>query len=155
MILAIFFFILFLVYFDIFCSSAHQRPQGGRRAFFFCELHKLRIQGRIQIFDKKLVFLVHFRPWDLSRKMRREISIDFSSGIIDFENKNTSIVQKRWTFRILVPRYSVLGVYFASSPDIYPHHVNFLTWMSLASLSVLYTYIIEYMEIEKTRFYYH
>ena len=35
--------------------------------------------------------------------MRREISIDFSSGIIDFENKNISIVQKQWKFRISVP----------------------------------------------------
>ena len=41
---------------------------------------------------EKLVFLVHFKPWDLSRKMRREILTEFSSGIIDFENKNISIV---------------------------------------------------------------
>ena len=44
---------------------------------------------------KKTVFLLHFRPWDLSRKMRREISIDFATGIIDFENKNISMVQKQ------------------------------------------------------------
>ena len=60
----------------------------------FCELHKLRIQGRMHFFEK-LVFLVHFRPWDLSRKMRREFLTEFSSGIIDFENKNISIVQKQ------------------------------------------------------------
>ena len=35
--------------------------------------------------------------------MRREISIEFSSGIIDFENKNISIMQKHWKFRILAP----------------------------------------------------
>ena len=46
-------------------------------------------------FQKRNVFLVHFKPWDLSRKMRREISIDFTTGIIDFENKNISIVQKQ------------------------------------------------------------
>ena len=54
-------------------------------------------------FSKKLVFLVHFKPWDLSRKMRREFLTEFSSGIIDFENKIISIVQKQWKFRISVP----------------------------------------------------
>ena len=64
--------------------------------------HNLLIQGRMQIFEKN-VFLVHFKPWDLSRKMRREILTEFSSGIIDFENKNISIMQKQWKFRISVP----------------------------------------------------
>ena len=62
------------------------------------------IQGRMQIFEKrKLFFLVHFKPWVLSRKMRREISIEFSTEIIVFENKNISIVQKQWKIRISVP----------------------------------------------------
>ena len=88
-----------MLIFSFFGTSA---PAGARRVFF-CELHKLRIQGRMQNFEKKIICFVHFRPWDLSRKMRREISIDFSSGIIDFENKNISIVQKQWKFRISVP----------------------------------------------------
>ena len=46
---------------------------------------------------------MHFKAWDLSRKMRREILTEFSSGIIDFENKIISIVQKQWKFRISVP----------------------------------------------------
>ena len=54
----------------------------------------LLIQGRMQIFAKTCL-LVHFKPWDLSRKMRREMLTEFSSGIIDFENKNISIVQKQ------------------------------------------------------------
>ena len=57
----------------------------------------------MHIFEKKIVFLVHFKPWDLSRKMRREILTEISSGIIDFENKNISIMQKQWKFRISVP----------------------------------------------------
>ena len=35
--------------------------------------------------------------------MRREILTEFSSGIIDFENKIITIVQKQWKFRISVP----------------------------------------------------
>ena len=35
--------------------------------------------------------------------MRREISTEFSTGIIDFENENISIVQKQWKFKISVP----------------------------------------------------
>ena len=72
-------------------ASLLSRPPGakinGKRS--------LLIQGRMQIFKKKLVFLVHFKPWDLSRKMRREFLIDFSFGIIDFKNKIISIVQKQ------------------------------------------------------------
>ena len=93
MILFIFFFILFLVYFDFFLSSAHQRPQGPVGRFF---ANYISCESKVACtFSKKLVFLVHFRPWDLSRKMRREILTDFSTGIIDFENKNISIVQKQ------------------------------------------------------------
>ena len=35
--------------------------------------------------------------------MRREILTEFPSGIIDFENKNISIMQKQWKFRISIP----------------------------------------------------
>ena len=35
--------------------------------------------------------------------MRREILTEFATAIIDFENKNISIVQKQWKFRISVP----------------------------------------------------
>ena len=35
--------------------------------------------------------------------MRREILTEFSSGIIDFENKNISIVQKQWKIVISAP----------------------------------------------------
>ena len=73
-------------------ASLLSRPPGGAK---INGKRSLLIQGRMHIFGKKLVFLVHFKPWDLSRKMRREILIDFSSGIIDFENKNISIVQKQ------------------------------------------------------------
>ena len=42
--------------------------------------------------------------------MRREISTEFSTRIIDFENENISIVQKQWKFRISVPMsYIALG----------------------------------------------
>ena len=87
--------------FWFFLSSAHQRPQGpvGR---FFANYISCESKAACKV-SKKLVFLVHFRPWDLSRKMRREILIEFSSGIIDFENKSISIVQKQWKFRISVP----------------------------------------------------
>ena len=44
--------------------------------------------------------------------MRREILTEFPSRIIDFENKNISIVQKQWKFRISVPMsYIALGHY--------------------------------------------
>ena len=62
------------------------------------------------MFERKLVFLVDFKAWDLSRKMRRVVLTEFSSGIIDFENKNISIVQKQWKFRISLPMsYVALG----------------------------------------------
>ena len=79
-------------------ASLPSRPPGAK----INGKRNLLIQGRMQIFEKN-VFLVHFKPWDLSRKMRREILTEFSSGIIDFENKNISIVQKQWKFRISVP----------------------------------------------------
>ena len=72
-------------------ASLLSRPPGakinGKRS--------LLIQGRMHFFEKKLVFLVHFKPWDLSRKMRREILTEFATAIIDFENKNISIMQKQ------------------------------------------------------------
>ena len=46
---------------------------------------------------------MHFKAWDLSRKMRREILTEFATAIIDFENKNISIMQKHWKIRISVP----------------------------------------------------
>ena len=46
---------------------------------------------------------MHFKAWDLSRKMRREILTKFATAIIDFENKNISIMQKQWKIRISVP----------------------------------------------------
>ena len=35
--------------------------------------------------------------------MRRDILIEFATAIIDFENKNISIVQKQWKIRISAP----------------------------------------------------
>ena len=81
-------------------ASLPSRPPGAK----INGRHNLLIQGRMQIFEKrKLVFLVHFKPWDLSRKMRREILTEFATAIIDFENKNISIVQKQWKIRISAP----------------------------------------------------
>ena len=45
---------------------------------------------------------MHFKAWNLSRKMRREILTEFATAIIDFENKNISIMQKQWEIRISV-----------------------------------------------------
>ena len=84
---------MFLVYFDLFFLR-HISARRGPSGVFFANY--ISCESKVAcIFSKKLGFLVHFRPWDLSRKMRREISIDFSTGIIDFENKNISIVQKQ------------------------------------------------------------
>ena len=52
-------------------ASLLSRPPGAK----INGRHNLLIQGRMQIF-KKNIFLVHFKPWDLSRKMRREILIE-------------------------------------------------------------------------------
>ena len=70
-------------------ASLLSRPPGAKKY----GKRSLLIQGRMQIFEQKLVFLVHFKPWDLSRKMRRESLTEFATAIIDFENKNISIVQ--------------------------------------------------------------
>ena len=102
---------------------------------------------------------MHFRPWDLFRRMRREISIDFSSGIIDFENKNISIVQKQWKIRISVPM-SYIAFLEATFCIAVGHIFRRLVFFDVDVFGFFVNFFVqnieymEYMDIKKVLFHY-
>ena len=88
--------------------------------------------------------------------MRREISIDFSSGIIDFENKNISIMQKQWKLRISVPMSYIafLDATFCIAVGHIFHRLNFFDVDVFGFFVKISIQNIEYMDIEKVLFYF-
>ena len=88
--------------------------------------------------------------------MRREILTEFATAIIDFENKNISIVQKQWTFRISVPMSYIafLEATFCITAGHIFHRLNFFDVDVFGFFVKNSIQNIEYMDIEKVISYY-
>ena len=88
--------------------------------------------------------------------MRREISTEFPTGIIDFENENISIVQKQWKFRISVPMSYIafLEATFCIAVGHSFHRLNFFDLDVFGFFVKITIQNIEYMDIEKALSYY-
>ena len=88
--------------------------------------------------------------------MRREILTEFSSGIIDFENKIISIVQKQWKIRISVPMSYIafLEAAFCIGVGHIFHWLNFFDVDVVGFFVKISIQNIEYMDIEKVLFYF-
>ena len=88
--------------------------------------------------------------------MRREILTEFATAIIDFENKNISIVQKQWTFRISVPMsyFDFLEASFCIAVGHIFDRLNFFDVDVFGFFVKNSIQNIEYMDIEKVISYY-